>query len=370
MIGTAEPSEARSPWLTALVYLALGGLLYAFLNSSIAPSGDEELVISAARQAQLRADFEFHRQRQPTEQEMAELLEEAIDEELLIHEALRRGLLTEDPLLQRRLASLARFAFAAEQGTPTAEPEESEELLRQRAEESVELGLHRRDPVARDRLAVLARYALSGGDVPFERSVSDQELEDYLRRHAETLSRSPRAQLEQITFVGPDALARATDYRQRLMDDQPAPAEAGDPTPQPRSFPWLTAEDLQQRFGEEFSQALQETLHPWEQNPQDAGATSALPQLPRWIGPVPSTYGFHWVRLLEVRPAGLPPLDEVRDQLVIQVREEGRAEALAEALARLRRNVPVVIEPLDQPLDEPVDTTTDEPTDRSTEAGP
>lgn len=57
--------------------------------------------------------------------------------------------------------------------------------------------------------------------------------------------------------------------------------------------------------------------------------------------PVKSTYGWHILRCAQVVTGRVPPLEEVRAALEIQVRDEQRAKALTAAAARLAPEVPV-----------------------------
>ncbi len=77
-----------------------------------------------------------------------------------------------------------------------------------------------------------------------------------------------------------------------------------------------------------------------------AGFAQALPPLPvgTWSGPIRSSFGWHLVRLEDSRPARIVPLEEIRERVLEDWREEARKQARNRALAQLRAKYQVEVE--------------------------
>ena len=73
---------------------------------------------------------------------------------------------------------------------------------------------------------------------------------------------------------------------------------------------------------------------------------AALEKAPvgEWIGPIESSFGVHYVRVSGRRPAVVPQLAEVRDQVVREWENERRQRARSDAYARMRRAYDVTID--------------------------
>jgi len=170
--------------------------------------------------------------------------------------------------------------------------------------EALRSGLHRVDAKIREQLIDHMRL-LHAGDLA---EATDAELLDHYLDNMDRYYTGRKLTFDQVYFeaapTDPDALLRS------LRSDQPV---VGD------TFwlgPSLVAYDenmLRSSFGGEFLAALLEA--------EPDGA---------WFGPVPSGRGFHFVRLLERRPATPLPFEVIRDQVL----EDWRRAELEARLAR------------------------------------
>jgi hypothetical protein len=77
--------------------------------------------------------------------------------------------------------------------------------------------------------------------------------------------------------------------------------------------------------------------------PSFAAALEKAP-LAEWVGPIDSSFGAHYVRVSDRRPAVVPKLADVRDQVVREWENERRQRARNAAYARLRRDYDVTID--------------------------
>jgi hypothetical protein len=111
---------AREPLLR---FLLIGAVLFA--GMTLAKSLQRPVVrIDAQELNQLAAYWEAQSQRPPTKAELAGIIQDRIDEELLAREALRLGLDTNDMIIRRRLAQ--KMSFATDDAADVAEPTEAE----------------------------------------------------------------------------------------------------------------------------------------------------------------------------------------------------------------------------------------------------
>lgn len=118
----------RAGWLRAIAreplvrFLLIGAVL--FLAMSLARSLQRPVVrIDAAELDQLAAYWQAQTERPPTKAELAGIIRDRIDEELLAREAIRLGLDKNDMIVRRRLAQ--KMGFATEDAGAQA-PAESE----------------------------------------------------------------------------------------------------------------------------------------------------------------------------------------------------------------------------------------------------
>lgn len=106
----------REPFLH---FTLIGALIFAAHYAFAKPT--RAIDVSAKTQAELSALFEQRQQRKPEPKERAELVERYVDEEVLFHEGLARGLVLEDPgireLVVSRMRSVLQGSLVA--ATPT-----------------------------------------------------------------------------------------------------------------------------------------------------------------------------------------------------------------------------------------------------------
>lgn len=285
--SSLAPRPGRA-WLRRLAaeplvhFVGLGLLLLGAqaLRRSISPS-PERIRLGRDEQAGVAADLARRLGRAPTADEHRAAVSRLIDDEVLVREALRRGLDQGDVIVRRRL--IQKMELLAEALAPAPAPTDAELLA------------------LRDRSA--ARY------------------------------REPaRVALEHV-FVsrdrnGPEAPRRAAVLRQRLVAGEP-PAALGEPFPHGAALGLLKESQLAGIFGAEL-----------------ARAALALPP-GAWSAPLPSSYGLHVVRVTAREEPRLPALDELRERLIVDLRDAQRDERRRSALDALRARYTVELAPLD-----------------------
>ncbi|WP_269585074.1 peptidylprolyl isomerase [Roseibium sp. Sym1] len=206
--------------------------------------------------------------------------------------------------------------FAATWNRPPT-PDELAGLMRSWAleeafvREALELGLDRGDPVIRQRLKLKMEFLAESGAgtlVP-----GDEELEAFLAENPDRFKQPARLAFDQILLPEEMDDDRIADLFAALKEGAD-PAGFGNASLLPPSVPVTQAQVIDRTFGNGFHAALAD-----------------LP-LNTWQGPVESGYGRHLVRVTERRPAVLPPLTEIREDVQSEWRAR-KARQMREAFS-------------------------------------
>lgn len=270
----------REPLLHFLL-LGLGlFLVYGWIGGPAEGEGGN-IVITQGRIEQLTVGFLRMHQRLPDNNELDDLIDDAIREEIYYREAKALGLDGDDTIVRRRLRQ--KLEFVSQDVAPVPEPSDAQlqAYLRQNPQ----------------RFRMERRYSLT---------------QVYLspQRHGSNLAGDAQNLLAELQRAGPTA---ATDGR-------------GDAFLLQQRFEQIRASELLRLFGSKFEAALRT---------QPIG---------EWAGPVPSGYGMHLV-LLRERDADRPaPLQEVRDDLRREWMHVQRTQANARFYADLRKRYDVSVE--------------------------
>jgi hypothetical protein len=286
---------AKAP---ALHFLLLGALAFAFARSN---TGRALLESKASPEIVIDADGLD-----------GKALDAAIEEEILVREALALGIDRDQRVVEARLNGLGDFL---ELDRDTAAVTTSGEARK--------LDLQYRDPIIRRHLATLVRMMLSR--IGTDECPSDTELEAYLRANATTYSSPARVRMTHIYLSrdrrGPSLAGDATRLAAALADGSVRPRDAarlGDPFVYGSADVLASEAEIQRIFGPAFA------------------AASVRIQPRAWSGPIESTYGLHFVWIEERIPSRVPPLNEVRSRVLHDVLAQRRDTRLGEGLAALR----------------------------------
>jgi hypothetical protein len=296
-----------------LHFFLLGALLFAGKQLTAdwraLGMGRETIRVPAAQVERLRTAWTAQAHRAPTADELDALVRAWADEEILVREALRRGIERTDPVVRSRLVQNMRFVHDAAQ---------DERAL---FEEALALGLAPRDTVVRRRLVQALQEQLVGTARP-----SDDEVHAFVQRHPGRYAAPARVAFRQV-FV--DADRHRTDLASaaqvlgaRLATGTPA---RGDPFLLGEVFPAFSEAEIAHSFGGDFASAVMRA---------PAGA---------WTGPIRSPYGLHYVfieRHLDAQPADYASVRRQAYYALLQQREQ---EAVRAALRGLRRLYPVAV---------------------------
>ncbi len=195
-------------------FLVLGaGLFVLFrLAGGEAEEAPDRIVITETDQEQIAGAFRFQWQRDPTPEELENLIEGHIREEILYREALALGLDDNDTIVRRRMMQKVEFLM---------------------------------------------------GDLIALEEPPDSLLEAYRKEHAEAYRVDPRMTFDQV-FINPekhdDGVSAAGLLRDRLSQSPEAePSDHGDPFMLPNTYHSRSRTEIERYFGAEFAESLMRT---------------------------------------------------------------------------------------------------------------
>jgi len=265
-------------------FLLLGAVIFfiAGRSRSIAVPSGEKIVITQSQIESILVGFGRTWMRPPTREELQGLVNDYVRDEVLYREARTMGLDQDDVIVRRRMRQKFEFLVedvAARTGPPT-----------------------------------------------------DQELEAYLRQHADKYSEEPSFSFEHIFLSrekrGASADSEATAMLARLSDKGAINIEKlGDAFLLPSRFEKTSAGETARLFGEKFAKELNKT------------------QLGTWAGPIESSYGLHLVRVNGRMPEVTPSLANVRESVLRDLLSDRRKQELDIQYEKLRARYTVVVEP-------------------------
>ncbi len=308
----------------AVHFLVLGALLFTLSTRMGGGAVRPPIVITAARIAEIRDDYQRTMHTVATPAEVDALVARAAEEDMLYHEALLLHLDRNDRAVEWRIIEKVRFLYGDEAG------DNGEALKR-----GLALGLEKDDVVVRNALVTKIRLlakAASRADEP-DGPALDRELEAYLQRHQGAYAQAARLTFTQIFLsaekhgdaLADDAHALLTELRRSAARPESS-KRLGDPFIAGQSFRSTSRDELAKLFGDELATAVS-TLEPG-----------------RWSEPLRSRYGMHLVWVAGRDAAAIPPLDAVRPRVLRAYRAERRERYLGKMIDELRANYRVQVE--------------------------
>ena len=275
----------REPLFHFVVLGAVIFLLAGRVRSGSVGSGDK-IVVTQSQIESIVVGYSRTWMRPPSQEELQGLVNDYVREEVLYREAKAMGLDQDDVIVRRRMRQ--KFEFLAEdQAARTGPP-------------------------------------------------TDQELEAYLRQHADKYSEEPNFSFDHIFFSremrGASVDAEANAMLARLSGRRTIDiAKLGDAFLLPSRFEKTSVGETARLFGEKFAKDL-----------------TKVP-LGTWAGPIESSYGIHLVRVNARIPEGAPPLAKVRESVLRDLLSDWRKQELDSQYEKLRARYMVVIEPPEAP---------------------
>ena len=189
-------------------------------------------------------------------------------------------------------------------------------------------GLDRDDVIIRRR--VRQKMEFFAEDSALE--PTEQQLADYLASNPERFKTEDRVTFRQI-FLSATGRAGTIDNDSKRVANVLAGSDAtvettalGDPFLLGEDFHAVSQSDAAGIFGDGFAKRI------------------ATLEKGRWQGPIPSSFGQHFVYISERTPGSVPPLDTVREAVSREWSNARRLEAEQKLYASLRERYKIVIE--------------------------
>ncbi len=263
-------------------FLAIGAaffLFWHFLGDRISVP-PQSILITPANVERLAQQWTKTHLRPPSAGELAALVDEEIDEEILYREAVAMGLDRDDLIIRRRLA--VKMEFLTDDVAALAEP-------------------------------------------------TDEQLQTFLTQHPEKFKVESLTTFAQLYINRAQRGESASGEAQRVLaqlNDKVGPDwhSFGDPLPLPNEYEAVADADVVRLFGREFPKKLAE-----------------LP-VGRWSGPVESGYGLHLILVRKRMPGRAPPLNEVREAVLNEWRAAQRLELNANLRRQRRARFAVTVQ--------------------------
>jgi peptidyl-prolyl cis-trans isomerase C len=268
--------------IAGAVILALSSL---FGHSQLTGASDERIVVSAAEIGRLREIWTRQWGHAPDAAQLDNLVNDYVREEIYYREALASGLDKDDTIIRRRLVEKMEFLS---QELASGEPSEAE--------------LQQFFAANRQKYSLPAEVGLT--HIYF------------------STSRRGAAALEDAR----GALTRLTSNRLSSAEAAKLAATLGDSFMLQMEYPPQTRDQIKNLFGDGFADAVL-NLEPG-----------------KWAGPIRSTYGWHLVRVTERAAPRQPTLDEVRNHVAIDYKNQRLQTASENYYTRLRQRYRVEID--------------------------
>jgi hypothetical protein len=265
-----------------LQFLALGAMLFALygLAGKRSAEAPEKIVVSASRVANLSDGFARTWRRLPNEQELQGLIEDYIRDEVFYREGRAAGLDRDDVIIRRRVRQ--KMEFLADD---MSVPEPSDEQL--------------------------AAYLASNPE--------RFKTEDQFTFHQVFLSATRRANtIESDSKQVASILARTEGAVDATV--------LGDPFLLGEEFRDVSPSKVTSIFGKSFARQI------------------SVMEKGRWLGPISSGFGQHFVFISERVSGNLPLLDAVRPVVHREWANARRLEAEQKLYASLRNRYEIVVE--------------------------
>ena len=320
-------SGTRAP---ALHFLVLGGLLFAVgtrSSGSTSATPRAPIVITAARVAEIRDDYQRTVSAEPTAAELTALIDREAEEEMLYREALALGLDRGDRTVEWRIVEKMHFLYGDAAG-------DNAEAYRR----GFALGLARDDVMVRNALVTKMRLLAKAASRKQEPDgvALDHALEQYFRDHRDRYAQPERVSLTHVflsaTRRGASLEADARSLQRRLRESRTRPDEAarmGDAFAAGNTLRDVPVSALVKTFGDDFTHAVLRI------DPDG------------WSEPIRSPYGLHVVWLSDRNVVSVPAFEAVRSRVLRAFRAERNAQYLVTMLGQLRQAYEVRVERVD-----------------------
>ena len=296
-----------------LHFFSIGLVIYFLINAYSRQQQRYVLCLTDSKLNVLAEDWAKNTGRAVRPDELAHLADAALDEQILVKEAMLQGLHKSDPVILQRLLRDADFLGV-------------EGSAKDKIEAVLSLDIAASDEVVRRRLIQVLQYNVWSSEK--DNPPTDTDLKTIYSQHKELGVIPRRISFEHVYFNTQDNKPSAGDV---IIDDANARAarrvqlgvesvDQGDVFLSGNEFFNMTPLAITSIFGEEFSQSLSD---------------GDLP-LGKWSGPLESQFGSHAVRILSREDAYRLSFLSLRSELEDIWQEETKAKRWEQYVQQLR----------------------------------
>ena len=282
------------------------GVVLFIVNLWLFPEPKPQLGPPNPERVQLQAEaLQQLQQTQLTEQQIERIKKRELREELLFVEAVERGVIDQDLVVQRRLIRNMRFMSPERDATDQA-------LL----SEAWELRLHLADEVVRRRTVQVMETLIVATLPPY--TPTDAELLDEYNSRLSEFEEPARLSFAHV-FLRPDSIGERAATLVKAISAGATPDEArgsSDVFPMGYRFRNTSLLDISRQFGDQFAIELSAKLSD-ENNTEGA-----------WLGPLTSIFGQHWVWVDSQTTGRVKTVDEVSVDLIRDLRRAAEDAAV------------------------------------------
>lgn len=253
----------------------------------------------------------------PNSQQREAIRQAEISDEILFLEAIRYKIFVDDPVVNQRLLKNAEFlGFVGS---------ESEIIAMAIAQD-----LHKRDELIRRHL-IQRMKALGRAQAHPVPAPDETELYERYSDQAWQWKTPPRVAIKHVFFsqdhpaAGERVQAAQRDLAETDLSDQRA-YSLGDQFLLGNDLAIMGLPKLRDMFGEQFISALMDEVI----------ANDRYDKIGVWLGPLPSAYGLHLVKVTELEGESYRAFNEVKNSLVADYVRELESQALTTYIAKLR----------------------------------
>jgi hypothetical protein len=285
-------ARLNKPWLH---FIVLGAIFYQLQSALLPESKPVVGPLSEARISLLKEQWTRSTGRNPSSEQIAKFIAVELDRDMLVQMALDLDYHLYDSIVTQRLILNMKFLQLAEGKSDT-------ELFK----EALEMQWHLDDEVVKRRLIQMVEQRLLASNLPLKPDAA--EIEAVFNQRREVLKRPALYSIEHVFFPTErtsEVAVAITQIKDQDLDVKAA-KKLGSPFLQGHHFINQTPDQLARNFGKIFVRELESELN----------STATKANRPRWLGPVPSAYGVHYVWLAHYTPARDALLNEVKQQLL------------------------------------------------------
>jgi hypothetical protein len=234
-------------------------ILYGLVNKNI--DSKNTIIIDDFDLENIISSFEMQWKRDPTEQELQNIINQNIKQEVFYQEALKMNLDHNDEIIKRRLSQ--KMQFLSNDIAALSEP--TDETLKSYYKENSD------------------KYLTPTNFTIYQITFSPDKRKDNYKDATEILKRFPEASFEEMK-------------------------QWGDPLPFPYYFEEVKANELGLQLGSKFPKALESQ------------------EINKWVGPIPSGFGYHLVYITQKVDPQVPELEMVKKEVLRNYEYENQIE--------------------------------------------